>query len=375
MSKTLRLLGAMAIATATVPFIGVQPALADEATLVPSTSGYFYAEGIRKPDESPAAPPNVTANLDGVAKDHLAVAARAGQEDKVSFLLFDLLEIVPGSMVTKATLTLPLAPNEQKPEQDGQNASVAAAPEKVRACKSGDEGFNGDDGMSIQDAPQRKCKEFAAPAKATADGKAYTFDITKLAQQWVDAENDGVALTAAEGAMSTPFQVVFQPAAKATLALTYTPGATESIDAPIVAPPVLDTGGTGSTDLGGGFSGDVLPAPPADSGFGAVASPSLPEAAAPAPAAGVAPQAAAPQTTPAAAAGPVDLETLQPTTAFWLGGLVLAGVLLLLSLIMGDSTVAVASSRPSRLSRALADRQRGAGSALSRPSFGRPITA
>ena len=366
MSKTLRLLGAMAIATATVPFLGVSPAHAEEAKLVPSAGAYFYAEGIRKPDESPAAPPNITANVDGVAKEHLAVAARGGQEDKVSFLLFDLLEVVPGSLVSKATLTLPLAPNEQKPEQDGQNASVAADPVKVRACMAGDEGFNGDDGMSIQDAPARKCKEFSAPAKATADGKAYEFDLTKLAQKWVDAENDGVALTAAEGALTTPFQVVFQPAVKASLAITFTPGAE---DQEIVAPPLdVPSTDTGSTDLGGSFSGEVLP-PPTDSGsLGTVSTPVLPEPA-PAPAA-VAPQAAAPAAAPAAVV-PVSLETLQPTTAFWLGGLLLGAVLVLLSLIMGDPTVPAATQRPSRLSKALSARQRGTAGA--RPSFSRPI--
>ena len=76
MSKVLRMLGALALATATVPFLGVSPAAADEATIAPSTTGYFYAGAIRKPDESPAAPPNLTGDhTDGVAKGNLAVAA------------------------------------------------------------------------------------------------------------------------------------------------------------------------------------------------------------------------------------------------------------------------------------------------------------
>lgn len=359
MSKTLRLLGALAVATATVPFLGVPAAHADEVKIAPSTSGYFYAEGIRKPDDFPAPIPNVTgAAADRVAPGNLAVAAQANKEDKVSFLLFDLLEIVPGSMVTKATLTLPLVPN------DADNASYGHAPEKVRACMAGPEGFNGDDAASMQDAPARKCDKFSSAGKASADGKAYTFDITKLAQTWVDAENDGVALTANEGAASTPFQVVFAAAEKASLALTFTPGAEDEVVVPPVSVP-----DTGSTDAGGGFSGEVLP-PPTDTGsLGSVSTPTLPEPA-PAPAA-VAPPVAAPQAAAPATAVPVSLETLQPTTAFWLGGLLLAAVLVLLSLIMGDPTVPAATQRPSRLSKALSARQRGTAGA--RPSFSRPI--
>ena len=359
MSKALRLLSAVAVAAATVPFFGVGPALADETKLAPSTGAYFYAEAIRKPDESPQPPPNVTAiAVDRVAPGNLAVAAQGGQEDKVSFLLFDLLEVVPGSVVSKATLTLPLVDN------DNDNFSYGHIPEKVRACGAGDEGFNGDDGTSIQDAPARLCDVFSAPAKASTDGKSYVIDITKLAQTWVDAGNDGVALTAAEGAATTPFQVVFAPAEKASLALTFTPGA-DDVALPTV--PSVGSGTTTSPDLG--MTGGTIAPPPTDSGFGAVSPPVVPDA--PAPAAGVAPQ-AAPAAAPAQALQPVSLETLRPTTAFWLGGIVLAALLVLLSLIMGDSSVQQATTKPSRLARALADRQRGVGSA--RPALGRAAT-
>jgi hypothetical protein len=69
---------------------------------------------------------------------------------------------------------------------------------------------------------------------------------------------------------------------------------------------------------------------------------------------------------------PVALSTsVRPTSQFWLGGLLLALVLLLLSLIMGDTTVATANAKPSRLARALSARQRGI--AVS-PGLGRPAT-
>jgi hypothetical protein len=350
------MLGALTLATATVPFLGVGPAAASETTISPSTTGYFYAEGIRKPDESPAAPPNLTGqHTDGVAAGNLAVAAQGGQEDKVSFLLFDLLDVVPGSVVSKATLTLPLVENSPP-----ENVSYGQDPVKVRACAAGDEGFNGDDSSSIQDAPARKCDVFAAPAKASADGKAYVIDITKLAQTWVDSANDGVALTAADGAATTPFQVVFA-GDKVKLAVSFTAGSVT----PPVAPPVLG----GVTPPSTGFNGGVAPAPPVDAGFGAVAQPLTPVAPAPAP--GIAP---APAAAPAAAAPavPVALSTsVRPSNQFWLGGLLLAVVLVLLSLIMGDTTVAAANARPTRLARALSARQRGIGTT---PGFGRPAT-
>jgi hypothetical protein len=167
------MLGALALATATVPFLGVSPAAADEATIAPSTTGYFYAGAIRKPDESPAAPPNLTGDhTDGVAKGNLAVAAEGGQEEKVSFLLFDLLDVVPGSVVSKATLTLPLVDNAPP-----ENVSYGQDAAKVRACASGDEGFNGDDGVSMQDAPSRKCDVFSAPAKAIITGDVTQIDL------------------------------------------------------------------------------------------------------------------------------------------------------------------------------------------------------
>jgi hypothetical protein len=347
----------MALATATVPFLGVTPASAAESTTLPaSAQGYFNASAVDKPEPAPAAPPNVVTAADGVEEGNLAVAAKGGSEDKVSALLFDLSTLEPGTLVTKAVLTLPLA-------EGGQNVNASAAPEKVRACGAGDSGFGGEDGTAIALAPERLCAAFAAPAKASADAKSYVFDITKLAATWVDGNNDGLTLTAADGAATTNFQVVFQPGDKAKLALEYTAPAAS-------APPITTPTAPVTPDLGTGFSGGVAPAPPVDGGFGSVAAPPVVEAPAPAP--GVAP--AAPVVAqPVAAVQPFALATsARPTNQFWLGALVLAAALVLLSLIMGDTRVAQASKRPSRLSRALAERQRG--TSLARPTLGRPAT-
>ena len=97
MARATRLLGAVALACASVPLVGVAPAHADESTITASNSGYFYSAGINKPDPVPAPPPNVTAQYaDGVSAGHLAVAAQGGQEDKVSFVYFDVFSLPPG---------------------------------------------------------------------------------------------------------------------------------------------------------------------------------------------------------------------------------------------------------------------------------------
>ena len=359
MSKALRLLSAVAVAAATVPFFGVGPASAAESITVPaSAQGYFNASAIDKPDAAPQAPPNVATAADGVEPGNLAVAAKGGTEDKVSAILFDLSALEPGSVVTKAELTLPLA-------EGGENLNLSAAAAKVRACGAGDTGFGGEDGSAITLAPARLCDVFATPAKASADAKSYVFDLTKIAATWVDGFNDGITLTAAEGADSTNFQVVFQQATKfAKLAVQYT---APPADTPIASDGDTTTGTGTSPDLGGSLSGGVAPAPPVDSGFGSVSPPVVPDAPAPAPAAAPAAPVAAP-----VAAQRVALESLQPTTAFWLGGILLAAVLVLLSLIMGDATVPQTAAKPSRLARALADRQKSTG--LARPALGRPAT-
>jgi len=353
-----RLIGALVLSTAMVPFLGVSPAMAAESTTVLAGSqGYFNAAGVDKPEQFPATFPNPINSVDGVEKDHLAVAAKGGKEDKVSALMFDP-GLASGSLITKALLTL------TKAENSVGNQQLSAAAAKVRSCAAGDTGFGGEDGSAIALAPERLCKVFSAPGKDSPDMKAYVFDITGLAATWVDGANDGLTLTAAEGADSTNFQVVFLPSFKgATLAIEFTAPLDEVVD---TFEPV-DTPDTSSSDLGGSFSGEVLP-PPTDSGtFGSVSTPTLPEPA-PGPTA-AAPQAAAPETSQAA--GPVRLESLRPTTAFWLGGLLLVAVLALLSLVLGDSTVRSSNAAPSRLSRALADRR--SGTSLGRPALGRPI--
>lgn len=359
MSKVLRACAVTVAAALAVPLWGVPAAVAATATETASASGYFSSTGVPDTGTDLGKPPNVTAETDGVTPGNLPVAASNGREQKVSFLRFDLLEFEPGGTITKAELTVPLAP-----EEDG-DFELSADPAKVRACLSGPEGFGGEHGESLSVAPARLCDEAQAPAKLSADGKSYVFDISPIAARWAEM-NDGLALTAAEGAASTPFQVVFAPHTEATLTYESQPPADLApvVDTPTDFGPV-DQGG--SADLGAGFGGGSLDL--GDSGgFGSVDAPVVtadePLPAAPAPAA-----------EPEIAAAPVSQsagvsEALRPTAAFWLGALLLGAGLVLLSLIMGDPRLPQATTRPSRLSQALQQRERGTSRA---GRVGRPI--
>ena len=363
MSKVLRATSVVVAAALAVPLWGVPSAVAEEAAENATNGAYFYSAGIAKPDESPANVPNVTAEAaDGVAAGNLAVASQGGgQEDKVSFLGFDLAGVPLDATIDKAVITVPLVP-ASPPE----NVVAGAAPELVRACAAGDSGFFGEDGTSLTLAPERLCDQFGSePGKLSADGKAYVFDITGLASTWLTT-NDGVALTVAEGA-TQPFQVVFAPFTEASLALTYT-----SL-APLEELP-LDTGTSGEVPVAGSFdTGGSLPSFDTGGFGGAVEAPvvdtALPE---PAPAAQAAPEpaVAAPITNVAAATE----APLTPSTSFWAGLLALVGIAALLSLILGDSRVtpATATTSQSRLSKALQSRQPS--TAVRGPRLARPVT-
>ena len=379
MSKVLRATGVLAAAGLAVPLWAVPSAFAAVSTEPGATGAYYYSAGIDKPEQSPTQPPNVTGDrADGVAPEHLAVAVRLpNQIDKKSFLSFDLSTVPFDATITKAVVSLPLAP-------DGEgNTSMSPAAAKVRACAAGDEGFNGEDGASFAQAPTEKCDVFAAPGKDSADKKSYEFDVSKLAASWLTAANDGMALTVAEGAGASPFQVVFQPFAEASIALTFT---LPPADIETVAPPEASTGsepvddltGTGTSGDAGSFDSGSLDSGPVDVGsapapefgvaeapiVGSEPAPSLDGAAAPAPQTADAPV----STTPVASSRPS--EVLDPTASAWLGGLLGAGLLALLSLIMGDSRVPAAATSQTRLARTLDARtaaQRTAGRPVRRP--------
>lgn len=378
MNKVLRGAAVLAAAGLTVPLWAVPSASAAVVQEPASIGAYYYSAGIDKPEQSPTQPPNLTGDqTDGVAPGHLAVAVRVpNRTDKMSFLFFDLAGVPFESTINKAAITVPLAePTPPLTPPRDANVQRNPAPEKVRVCAAGPEGFNGEDGASFASAPAVDTETFCSePGKATADGKAYTFEITPLAATWMTAANNGLALVPAEEAMGSEFQVVFQPLEQATIAADFTAPPTEdfSTDFGTVAPPP-PTSESFTTTTGGSF--DTGSFETADSGFGTVEAPAV-DTALPEPAVMDAP-APAPDVAPVTAVRNVALGgdiPLTPSPGFWLGLLALGGLLAFLGLILGDARVpAPAAGSQTRLSRALQDRQRGAAGARG-PRLARPLS-
>jgi hypothetical protein len=344
---------AVTCATALAVPLWAHPAAAQTAATETGNSyAYFSATGIRAPDASPQGLPNLINDQggDGVGPGNLGVAASGGAESKVSFVYFSLTSIPFGSTISRAVMTIPLA------EASSTDRQTNPKPTNVRACAPDDTGFGGQDGapmngvddptgrgLGYQGAPARQCDLFEAVATATPDGTAYVFDISGLAAMWHNA-NDGVALTASATA-DPDFQVVFTP--NAVLEFEYTEPLEEDFSD-------LDL----DSDLGGDFdTGDSGFGTFDDSGFSGDAGSFSTEPLTGGSLAGQTPQTAdqpAVATRQQASSGP--LEVLSLTPAFWLGALLLAGVLAFLGLIMGDSrtpALAASTARPSRLSRAL----------------------
>jgi hypothetical protein len=369
MRTTARMLTVIALAGATVPLVGAAPAYAETSAETATNGAYFYSAGIDKPEQSPAHPPNITGErTDGVAPGHLAVAVRApGRADKISFLFFDLLEVGFEATVSKAIVTVPLAENG-----DG-NMQMNPAPERVKACPADETGFASEDGANTASAPGRLCDVFEVAGTATEDGTAYQFDVTAMAASWVSEANNGMSLEPAD--LNSPFQAVFQPFAEASIEVEYTPAADDLAAEDFSSETFTDdsfssdfsTGDSGSASFdSGGFdsgsfdSGTVSAAE--DLGFGVADLPAieneLPDTAA-ADGESVLEPALAGSDVRTRAAASFD-ESLSPTTGLLVGGVLLAALLGLLSLIMGDpnAPVTAGTSRPSRLSQALQSRDR-----------------
>jgi hypothetical protein len=320
---------------------------ADTASITASNSGYFFALGIDKPDASPADPPNLTGDhADGVGPGHLGVAAQGGQEDKVSFLYFDMFTLPADITISRAVVTMKTVPDSLPDDINAQ-----ASPDKVAACKAGDEGFSGDEGNGLATAPARLCDKFSAKGAAGTAPGTYQWDITALAQTWVTGDNDGVAFTRADSSPNSSFQVVFDKPSTATLQLEYT------VPTPALpeGPPAVSTP---EVPLLPGVEG--APLAPVDGGL-VPAAPLVPGPVVNPPAAPVAQP-------PAAAVTPIALSTsLRPDNQLWWAGLALGATLLLLSLVLGDPRVAATTRSTSRLSLALAGNKRLVPTGVMRP--------
>jgi hypothetical protein len=261
MSRVVRLLGAAVLACASVPLVGVGAAHAAVVSETAAVGAYYWSAnpgtvdlpapvGAQKPF------PDQGKGADGVAEDDLAVAVSApgNAPDKWSALRWDLTDLTPGSVVSKAVIVVPLSTNPTS------RPTPNAAPGFVVACAVGNEGFADADAEPFVDAPSVKCDQFSAKARPV-DG-AYEFDITALAQKWTDS-NDGVALYPSAEGFAQPFTQVFAPRSEARLTIAFTPAAPEVVVPEVpttpVDPGVVDGGTT--TVPGGTFDPPVAPLP------------------------------------------------------------------------------------------------------------------
>lgn len=354
MRRTVRGLSAALLVMVSVPVLTTTPAYAETVSESASTAGYFFKANKNKTttDTQVGNLPVPVTQVDNVAAGDLAVAVSTPEgSDKESFFYFDLATVEPDAIVNKATLSLTLS------ESDGSE-QIAPDAVKVQAAEPDDSGFGDVDAEDYAAKPAILPDGLKAPAKASADGKSYEFDVTAFASKWVTGENNGVAIIPTT--TSSPFQVVFAPKDQAKLTVDYSPGAGEDDALDDVTDAVDDaTGGAGTAepDLGGGFDAGapidsgVVDSAPLDGGI-------LPEITGADPAPQTAPEepvAAGPARNVAAVAPP----SITPDMRFWIGALLGALLLAFISLIIGDSRVAPASAaQSSRIGSALQERRR-----------------
>lgn len=296
----------------------------------------------------------------GVPKGDLAVAHTSNDKSssKVSEVAFDVTSLLPGTTVTEFTMTLTVDTSN-----NATNVGADAAP--VLACLP-TRLWSPADGGDYSDAPPVDC---GLQAKPEIKGNTYTFDLTTLAQSWVDDQNLGVALVNNPDNTQTPFQVVFKGDKDIKATLRYTP--------PVSTPPVgqptgsgggagsgsggASSGGTGTTSGGtstGGTTSVPPPLPPVSPG-------NLPPSQVTGGASdgGQPPQVAGgsggtPSQPPAPQPVALKPASALPTTGFWIGGAALALLLVTAGLVLRDQREPVAvAARSSRLNRLLRDRR------------------
>lgn len=374
---------AASIAVGLVVPLSAAPAHAETLAETASIGAYYLASnpgvvGTGSPIGGQKAPDNAK-NADNVAQDDLAVAVVApGQADKFSALMWDLIDLAPGAQVSKATLVMPFS------TKTSESRSTDKAPANVVACLAGPEGFGDADGEPVADSPSAEaCKEGATPPPAapaaSADGTALEFDVTAIAQAWTEG-NTGLLLYPSAVGFGKPFQTVFGDKSTARLTVAYTAAPEEdlpvddeelsvSLDdvaagsdtssfdsgAPVDAGSGFDSSASSSFDAGtGSASLDVGTALPLDAPVTAEE-----------PAVAAAATAAAPIARTGSSLSPMSFDAVT-----WIGLVLGAGLLTVVSLALGAPATAPGSGPPARLggvASALAARRPGSFAGLSRP--------
>lgn len=354
MRNTYRIVTTLVALGAVFP-LGMGAAHADTDAPRVDQSNWFWAEQVGGtvpntplPYPSGLSDPTVPAD-----SNDLAVAGNPSQQqkepkgvDKEAYLSFSLATIPLNATVNHFSFTMPLDPAASGTAYNTQTPPILVACAPNGGWGQGNIGQHGDqfDGKPVDDCT-------GAPA-GTFDvaKKAYTFDITALAQKWVNGEiNFGVGIRN-DADYTTPFNMVFGPVEKITASIDYTPP--EPVVLPTTAPQPPVNNPPVTPPYTGGYVGGVTQ-PIVDP------APSVPQPQSP-------PAPVVQQPVQNTAAQPLTQDT-GTTGMFWfamLAGVVLLGVV---SLILGDPDVTVTSGRSRGLDRALRRRTTGTSAPGLRP--------
>jgi hypothetical protein len=335
--RTPRRLGAvvgLAIPIGLVFFLVGPEALAASGPKVVQSNWYWYHAA----DNAAGSGLETLPEPSGVPSGDLSVAFTGGsildatQPSKETYLAFDLSGIDPAATVTSFTFTVTL---------DGP-AQVKSTPPVLIACAPVREWNNGSATPWAQKPIDDCSTAIAATGKFDTKTSSYSFAIPSLAQSWLGGVNTGVAIRHDPVKQKAPFQLNFTGPATVKSSLAYAaPATTTSLPSDTTAntPPASSTGSsTGS--LGGTGSTPTLGTP-------GVTSPTVASPASP-------PPQIAPQAQPVVAVPHIGPASSMPSTGFWVLGAAVLGFLVLVSLVLGDTTVAPAAGptgKPGRMSR------------------------
>jgi hypothetical protein len=343
----LQLAAAGLLATSATMLLLPASAASAAAAAPPVIQASWFWQTAYEQANPPVAPPAVPpSEPSGVPDGDLAVSYTGATDadgnktpSKLTALAFDTSALTPGTLVQDFTFSVTLDTSTSATSFDQQGATIVACqPTRLWPAtppKGGD----------YTDQPSYDCGLKVKPQIA---GNVYTFKIPLIAQSWVDDQNLGVVIVPDPKDTSAPFQLVFQGSKTVKASMSFTPGT------PISTPTGTSGGGTVvgvPTDTGTGTgtgnptgAGGEVPLPPTTTdttGTGSV------------------PVVASP--TPTIAASPVAAvrpASSTPTAGFWIAGAVLALLMLLVSLVLGDPSPPVTSgSSRSRLDRVLRDRE------------------
>jgi len=320
---------ALLCGSATMLMLPSAHATGDGTAGTPLLQQAWYWQNAYEQANPPVAEAAPTTEPSGVPDGDLAVAYTGNADKSPSKMLalsWDLSAVPSGVSVEQFTFSLTMDTQSGATSFNASGAPlVACQPTRLWPALMGGDYTN---------EPTVDCSKKVTP---TVSGDTYTFKIPTIAQSWFDDQNLGVALVPDPAATVAPFQVVFKGAKSSHGTLTYLPP---------VSTPAGSTSSGSSSAVGAGAANPAAPAPAGP------APAALPPAASDVTGSGAAPpvvassQPAAPTTRAVANVRPAPA---MPTGAFWLAGVVIAVVLLVSSLVLGDPVPAQATASRSRL--------------------------